>query len=168
MKFRSLIILLLILSIASACRPKATCGDLRFNSPEAYVEFVEMQKSRIDSAMRKLDQAFEKGSDQNIKIRYNQLVSTCDSVLLLTRDLSPYAQDSIVKTSSWKLFRFYNDIFHNEYRDLLDIYFAESIPDDVARQHAKSILEQVSHNEDSLRKVFLESVKTFVHRNAAN
>ncbi|MCB0819229.1 MAG: hypothetical protein KDC13_01305 [Bacteroidetes bacterium] len=168
MQFRSSIVLLLFLFTAPACRPKATCGDIQFNSAESYVEFVELQKSRIDSAMRKLDQAFEKGSDQNIKIRYNQLVSTCDSVLLQTRDLSPFVQDSILKNSSWKLFSFYNEIFHNEYRELLEIYFAESIPDYIARQHAQSIMKQVSHDEDSLRMIFQESVKTFVHRNAAD
>lgn len=153
--------------LLGACAPKAECGDQAFYSRESYAEFITIQQNRIDSAMLRLSNAYEIGSEKNIRNRYRELISVCDSVRLLSERLSPYESDTTLKKSAFELFKFYNKIFHTEYLTLLNIYLNEELPGEKEKAQAMEVLKRVGAVEDSL-KINLEKVKSdFVHNNAS-
>lgn len=156
---------LIALGIFQSCKPKANCGDLEFNTPEAYLSFIQFQQNKIDSAMLLLSESFETGSDKNIRNRYRYLVSTCDSVLLQTYKLSGYDSDENLKDAAINLFSFYNGIFHHEYLELLEILQHDELPGSNEKIRASLILNSVKVKEDSLKKLFHTSILQFVDRN---
>jgi hypothetical protein len=154
-----------LIFLGISCKPKASCGEQTFNNTQEYLGYIQKQQNKIDSAMLNLSRSFETGSEKNIRLRYQQLLNICDTVLLETRNLTGYNSDESVKKATWSLFSFYNDIFHQEYQELLEILLSEQLPGNEEHNRASVVLEKVKLREDSLKKSLSDSLALFVERN---
>jgi hypothetical protein len=137
-----------------SCRPKATCGDKDFYNTKDYTVFVSKQHQKVLFQMALLNEQFDKGNPREIKSQYSRLIATCDSALYIVNQLSDYNNESEFKESAVKLFSFYGEIFHNQYRKLLELYLSEDAPNESTVDSMQAIVRSVQMNEESLIKTF--------------
>lgn len=137
-----------------SCRPKATCGDLDFHNATDYTVFVSQQHQKIVKQMALLNEQFDHGSQNEIKSQYSKLIASCDSALFMINLLSDYNHQTEFKESAVKLFSFYSEIFHNQYRKLLEIYLSKESPSQNTIDSIQSIVKSVHKDEISLIEAF--------------
>ncbi|MEX1188758.1 MAG: hypothetical protein WED33_05825 [Bacteroidia bacterium] len=143
----------IIIGLAS-CKPKAHCGEIEFRNVEEYTAFVLKQQDRIKMQMLSLNTEFETGNATQIKQEYSQLILTCDSTLLLINKLSAYDGQEEFRLSAIKLFSFYSEVFHDEYRNLLEFYLKKETPIQPELDSMNALVGRINKAEDSLVNSF--------------
>ena len=99
-----------------ACKQKhAHAGEIVFYNPIEYNDFVVDHQNAIIRHMVHLTQAFDNGTEQEIRMQYKSLIARSDSSLAMVLQLSDYEGDSVLKVAAVDLLQFYNQIFHKQY-----------------------------------------------------
>ena len=145
----------------SCVQPVARSGDKEFNTPVEYNDFIIDQQNAIIKRMIKLPATFDSGTDAEIRIQFDSLVRQSDISLLQIQKLTDYQGDSSVKLKAEKLFGFYNQIFHDEYRKMVEIFLKgdNASPADVAELN--KIVKDVRVREKALNQALTEAQVKF-------
>ena len=166
-----------------ACRPKATYKNKEFYDSEAYIEFIDSQFTAIETKISILNASFKKNlvppekkhlrgpesinsgrkpstdfsQEDIIKYNYARLLQTSDSAMLVISNLSAFGDDKRVKSTSKALCTYYNNIFHNEYRTLLEFYLSDNTPQEAQLDSINNMVSVIMETEDSLKSIYEEA-----------
>lgn len=171
-----------------ACNPKATYKEKKFYDSKEYVEFIDIQFTAIETKISILNASFKdnvipskpnnsEGSDIKntsfkaksllsresiIKYNYARLLQSSDSAMLVLNSLSAFGDDEGVKKSSEELCIFYNNIFHNEYRTLLEFYLSDNTPGEAQLDSIYVIVSDIIKTEDSLKNNYRDASELLI------
>jgi hypothetical protein len=161
----SLVAVTSILFFAACKQQTARSGDRKFYTAVEYTDFISDQQNAIIKRMLKLTDTYDTGTPAEIKTQFDSLVKQSDISLSEIRRLTDYEGDTMLKLDAERLFEFYNHIFHNEYRKMVDIFLkgAEASEEDVAELNriVKDVRLRESALNASLSKSQVEFSKKF-------
>lgn len=136
-----------------ACKQKhAHAGDIVFYNPIEYNDFVVDHQNAIIRHMVNLTQAFDNGTEQEIRMQYKSLTSRSDSSLHMIKQLSDYEGDSMLKIAAVDLLKFYNQVFHNQYKDMIEIFLKGDAASDAEIETLNQYVIYIRNKEDALNK----------------
>ena len=136
-----------------ACKQKhAHAGDIVFYNPIEYNDFVVDHQNAIIRHMVNLTQAFDNGTEQEIRMQYKSLKSRSDSSLHMIKQLSDYEGDSVLKTAAVDLLKFYNQVFHKQYKDMIEIFLKGEAASDAEIETLNQHVIYIRNREDALNK----------------
>ncbi len=102
--------------------------------------------------MVKLTDAFDNGTEQEVLLQYHALVTRSDSSLAMLNQLSDYEGDSLLRNSAIDLLQFYNNVFHHEYKEMIDIFLKGDTASDGDITKLNLIVERVRSQEEILNQ----------------
>ena len=134
-----------------ACKQKhAHAGDIVFYNPIEYNDFVVDHQNAIIRHMVNLTQAFDNGTEQEIRIQYKSLTARSDSSLDVIMQLSDYEGDSVLKAAAVDLLKFYNQVFHEQYKDMIEIFLKGETASDAEIEKLNQHVIYIRNKEDTL------------------
>ena len=148
----------------SACSPPAHSGDRQFHSAVEYNDFILEQQNSIIRRMLKLNELYDRGTNEEIRVAFDSLVSQCESSLKCIDQLTAFEEDSVLKSDAFRLFSFYNGIFHKEYKRMLDIFLKGELASDAEVEELNRIVLQVGEQEAKLNDALSKSQQAFSKR----
>jgi hypothetical protein len=154
-------LLLLAVWTFIACGDTAHSGSRTFHTPVEYHDFIVDQQNVIIRQMLKLNELYDSGSEQSIRIRFDSLQASSKQCLTNIRDLSAYEKDSTLKLDALALFQFYNTVFNNEYPRMLQIFLKGELASEAEVKELNAIVESVGHRERVLQEKLINSQTRF-------
>ncbi len=154
-------LLLLAVWTFIACGDTAHSGSRIFHTPVEYHDFIVDQQNVIIRQMLKLNELYDSGSEQSIRIRFDSLQASSKQCLTNIRDLSAYEKDSTLKLDALALFRFYNAVFNNEYPRMLQIFLKGELASESEVKELNAIVESVGQRERVLQEKLINSQTRF-------
>lgn len=149
-KTLGVIVLFLSLLIGACQQQVARSGERQFFTPVEYNDFIVDQQNAIIHRMVKLTATYDQGSESEIRLQFDSLVKQSDISLSEIRHLTDYDGDSSLKLQAEQLFEFYNHIFHNEYRKMIDIFLKGPDATDADIKELNRIVNSVREKEEAL------------------
>lgn len=142
----------MLLTIPSCKQKHAHAGEIVFYSPIEYNDFVVDHQNAIIRHMVQLTQAFDNGTEKEIRMQYKSLTARSDSSLAMVLQLSDYEDDSVLKVAAVNLLQFYNQIFHKQYKDMIEIFLKGDAASDAEVETLNKHVIYIRNNEDALNK----------------
>jgi hypothetical protein len=137
--------------IIPSCKQKhAHAGDIVFYNPIEYNDFVVDHQNAIIRHMVQLTQAFDNGTEQEIRMQYKSLTARSDSSLHMISQLSDYEGDSVLKGAAVDLLKFYNQAFHKQYKDMIEIFLKGDAASDAEVETLNQHVIYIRNREDAL------------------
>jgi len=158
---RGVIICVALTIIASCNNHHARSGDITFDNPIEYNDFIVDQQNVIIEHMIELSNSYDNGKRDTIQDAFNCLVIACDSSKALIDNLTAYENDSTLKISASELFNFYSSIFHKEYKEMLDIFLKGELASDSEISRLNNIVTYVREKEEDLNLKLTASQHSF-------
>jgi len=150
--------------IVSCNENSATCGKVILNTPIAYYDFIVDRQNEIIQKMVKLNQLYKEGTNKEISWHYKELIACTDSNLNKIKLLTPYENDSSLKLNALNLITYYSRIFHNEYKEVVDIFLEGYNPSDAEMERIYNIIQDVKKNETELNTQLTEAQLAFAKK----
>lgn len=141
-----------LLLFVSCSQHTARSGDKQFYTPVEYNDFIVDQQNAIIKRMIKLTATYDSGSNSEVRIQFDSLVKQSDISLTNIKRLSDYEGDSSLKLQAEQLFEFYNHIFYNEYRQMVEIFLKGSDASDEDITELNRIVQSVRVKEEALNR----------------
>lgn len=148
----------------SACSAPAHSGERQFHTAVEYNDFILEQQNSIIRRMLKLNELYDRGTDDEIRASFDSLVVECESSLHSIEQLTAFEEDSVLKSDAHRLFSFYNGIFHKEYKRMLDIFLKGELASDAEVEELNRIVIQVGEQETKLNDALSKSQQEFSRR----
>lgn len=154
----------LAIMLPSCNQEKPHAGDIIFYNPVEYNDFIVDHQNAIIRHMVKLTDAFDNGTEEEIKFQYKALVCRSDSSLAKMEQLSDYEGDTLLRHSAVDLLRFYNRIFHKEYKEMIDIFLKGNLASDADISRLNIIVNSVRTEEERLNQALSLAQNQFAIR----
>jgi len=138
--------------LTSCLQQTARSGEKKFYAPVEYNDFIVDQENAIIKRMIRLTATYDSGSTAEVRLQFDSLVKQSDVSLGNIRRLTDYEGDSSLKLQAEQLFEFYNHIFHNEYRQMVEIFLKGSDATDEDIAELNRIVKSVRVKEEVLNK----------------
>jgi hypothetical protein len=158
---RGVIICLTFILFASCNDHKARSGNITFDNPIEYNDFIIDQQNVIIEHMIALSRSYDKGEHDTIQEAFKSLVNACDSSRALIHNLTAYENDSTLKISAAELFNFYSNTFHKEYKEMLGIFLKGELASDTEILRLNNIVAYVRLKEEELNIKLTASQHSF-------
>lgn len=150
--------------IVSCNHKDATCGKVILSSPVEYNDFIVDRQNEIIQKMVKLNQLYTEGTNKEITWHYKELIACTDSNLNKIKILTPYENDSTLKLNALNLIAYYSKIFHNEYKEVVDIFLEGYNPSDKEMDRIYNIIQDVKKNETYLNTQLTQAQLAFAKK----
>ncbi len=138
--------------LPSCNHENAHAGDIVFYNPVEYNDFIVDHQNAIIRYMVRLTTAFDNGNDQEVRMQYNALVARSDSSLIMIKQLSDYEGDTTLRNAALELLSFYNQVFHTEYKEMIDIFLKGDTATDADITRLNAIVVRVREREELLNQ----------------
>ncbi|HPH81939.1 MAG TPA: hypothetical protein PL185_05180 [Flavobacteriales bacterium] len=149
----SLILGVCIALLLPSCSPKrAHAGSIILYNPVEYNDFIVDHQNATIRHMVKLTEAFDSGTEKEIQMQYAALVNRSDSSVAILKQLSDYEGDTLLRNAAINLLVFYNQVFHHEYKEMIDIFLKGDSATDAEITRLNTIVEKVRTQEDKLNQ----------------
>lgn len=135
-----------------SCSEPAHSGNHTFHSAVEYNDFIVDQQNAIIRRMLKLNALYDQGSAPEIRLQFDSLVLQSTQCLQEIQNLTPFEDDSLLKQEALKLFGFYDQIFHHEYKRMLDIFLKGEEATDAEVEELNAIVDRVGAQEAELQE----------------
>jgi hypothetical protein len=142
----------LLIVFPSCSQRKAKAGDREFYSAIEYNDFIVDQQNQVIQKMVSLTNSYDEGTPAEVKMNFNNLVKQAEQCSANIDQLSDFDGDSTLKREARNLFGFYNRIFHNEYKKMVDIFLKGPNASDSDIVELNTIVQDVRKKEDSLNQ----------------
>jgi len=152
-----------LILVPSCSQRKARAADRDFYSPIEYNDYIVDQQNEIIHDMVTLTNSYDTGSPTEIRTNFKKLTLQAELCSDNISKLSDYDGDSTLKCEAKKLFGFYNQIFHNEYRRMVEIFLKGANASDQDITELNIIVQEVRKKEEILNKE-LEAVQVAFSR----
>jgi hypothetical protein len=152
------------LLIVSCDGKKARCGNVILSTPIAYNDFIVDRQNEVIEKMVKLNQLYQQGTNQEIEWHYKELVRCTDSNLIKIKQLTPYEEDSSLKINALNLLNYYSKIFHNDYKEIVDVFLKGVAPSNYEMERIYEIIQEVKKKESELNAQLSKSQSMFAKK----
>jgi hypothetical protein len=113
------------------------------------LEFVRVSDISLDSAGNLLD----------------KYVIEIDTIIMEIKGMPPYKGDSSLRNAAVRTFTFYEKVFNNEYRQLIDLRRQGANETEEGIAEMNKIVEQITVQEEKYDKIFHNSQRDFAEKN---
>jgi hypothetical protein len=142
----------LLIVFPSCSQRKANAGEREFYTAIEYNDFIVDQQNQVIQKMVILTKSYDEGTPAEVKMNFNKLVEQAEQCSANIDQLSDFDGDSSLRSEAKNLFGFYNQIFHNQYKKMVDIFLKGPDASDSDIMELNEIVQEVRKKEDSLNQ----------------